>query len=320
MSMIKIAVIAGPTASGKTALAAEVAKRLHGEVVCADSMQIYRGMNIATAKPTIDEMQGVPHHIVDFMEPSEAFSVADYVELAHKVISDISSRGSLPIICGGTGLYIDSLTENIAFQQTVSETPVRSELKALAAEKGNAYLLEILREIDLECATRLHENNINRIIRAIEVYRTTGVTMSEQIRLSRQSGSPYSVCRICLDYRDRSVLYDRIDRRVDIMLENGLLDEAEKVLSDGTLKTARQAIGYKELAPYFAGELPLSECIDNLKRSTRRYAKRQLTWFRRNPDANWLYPDELGSELVGRAVGIIDNFLKGDSDEIQKNP
>lgn len=320
MSMIKIAVIAGPTASGKTALAAEVAKRLHGEVVCADSMQIYRGMNIATAKPTIDEMQGVPHHIVDFLEPSEAFSVADYVELAHKVISDISSRGSLPIICGGTGLYIDSLTENIAFQQTVSETPVRSELKALAAEKGNAYLLEILREIDPECAARLHENNINRIIRAIEVYRTTGVTMSEQIRLSRQSGSPYSVCRICLDYRDRSVLYDRIDRRVDIMLENGLLDEAEKVLSDGTLKTARQAIGYKELAPYFSGELPLSECIDNLKRSTRRYAKRQLTWFRRNPDANWLYPDELGSELVGRAVGIIDNFLKGDSDEIQKDP
>lgn len=320
MSKIKVIVVCGPTASGKTTLAVELAKRLLGEVVCADSMQIYRGMDIATAKPTIDEMQGIPHHIVDFLDPSEPFSVADYVELAHKVISEVSSRGNLPIICGGTGLYIDSLTENIQFQQTVTKTPVRDELKAIAQEKGNAYLLDMLREIDPETAERLHENNLARIIRAIEVYKTTGVTMSEQIRESKRLGSPYSVCRICLDYRDRSVLYDRIDRRVDIMLKNGLLKEAKRILADYTLMTSRQAIGYKELAPYFAGELTLEECLDNLKRSTRRYAKRQLTWFRRSPDTNWLYPDELGDALVDRATEIIEDFLKGDPDEIQKNP
>lgn len=318
MNKTKVIVVCGPTASGKTTLAVELAKRLHGEVVCADSMQIYRGMDIATAKPTVEEMQDIPHHIVDFLEPSEQFSVAEYVELAHKVISDVTSRGNLPIICGGTGLYIDSLTENVQFQQTVTKTPVRDELKALAEEKGNTYLLEMLREIDPETADRLHENNLARIIRAIEVYKTTGVTMSEQIRDSKRLGSPYAVCRICLDYRDRSVLYDRIDRRVELMLESGLLDEAKKVLADETLKTARQAIGYKELAPYFAGDLPLDECIENLKRSTRRYAKRQLTWFRRNPDTNWLYPDELGDTLVDHAVDIIENFLKGDTDEIQK--
>lgn len=319
MSKIKVIVVCGPTASGKTTLTIELAKLLNGEVVCADSMQIYRGMDIATAKPTSDEMQGIPHHIVDFLDPSEQFSVAEYVELAHKVISDVSFRGNLPIICGGTGLYIDSLTENIQFQQTVTKTPVRDELKALAEKKGNEYLLDMLREIDPETAERLHENNLARIIRAIEVYKTTGVTMSEQIRDSKRLGSPYSVCRICLDYRDRSVLYDRIDRRVDLMLENGLLDEAKKVLADETLKTARQAIGYKELAPYFTGDLPLEECIENLKRSTRRYAKRQLTWFRRNPDTNWLYPDELGDTLADRAADIIKSFLKGDTDEIQKD-
>lgn len=318
MNKIKVIVICGPTASGKTSLAVELAKRVHGEVVCADSMQIYKGMDIATAKPTIEEMQGIPHHIVDFLEPSEPFSVADYVELAHKVIAEISVRGSVPIICGGTGLYIDSLTENIQFQQTVTKTPVRDELKALAEENGNAYLLEMLREIDPETAERLHENNISRIIRAIEVYKTTGVTMSEQIRQSKSLGSPYSALRICLDYRDRAVLYERIDKRVDIMLENGLLDEAKKVLADSTLQTARQAIGYKELAPYFAGELPLEDCVDNLKRSTRRYAKRQLTWFRRNTDTVWLYPDELGESLADRAAEIAKVFLKGEQDEIQK--
>ena len=318
MNKIKVIVICGPTASGKTSLAVELAKRVRGEVVCADSMQIYKGMDIATAKPTVEEMQGIPHHIVDFLEPSESFSVADYVELAHKIISGISARGSVPIICGGTGLYIDSLTENIQFQQTVTKTPVREELRALADEKGNAHLLEMLREIDPETAERLHENNLSRIIRAIEVYKTTGVTMSEQIRQSKSLGSPYSVLRICLDYRDRAVLYERIDKRVDIMLENGLLDEAKKVLADSTLQTARQAIGYKELAPYFAGSLPLEDCIDNLKRSTRRYAKRQLTWFRRSTDTVWLYPDELGESLADRATEIAKIFLKGEQDEIQK--
>lgn len=311
MSSIPLIVVAGPTASGKTSLAVEIAKRLGAEVVCADSMQIYKCMDIATAKPTREEMNGIPHHIVDFLDPSDEFSVADYVELAHKVIADIDKRGKVAVVCGGTGLYINSLIDNIQFQDTCSKTDIRSELKALAAEKGNSYLLEMLRDIDPASAERLHENNLSRIIRAIEIYKATGVTMSEQIKNSRLDGSPYDVCMLVLDYKNRQMLYDRIDRRVDVMLEQGLLAEAEKVLSDGTLKTARQAIGYKELAPYFAGEATLEDCIANLKQSTRRYAKRQLTWFRRNENALWIYPDEFGSfdELAEKAMEIINDFM-----------
>ena len=316
MTKIPVAVICGPTASGKTSRAVSLCKRLSGEVVCADSMQIYKNLNIGTAKPTLEEMQGVPHHLVDFLDPGTSFSVADYVEAAHKAISDISSRGHLPVICGGTGLYIDSLTENIQFQQTVTKTPLRDELNALAAEKGNRYLLDMLRVFDPESADKLHENNLKRIIRAIEVYKTTGVTLSEQNRLSREEDSPYSVCRIALGFKDRNALYDRIDRRVDMMLEAGLLYEAREVLSDDSLTTARQAIGYKELAPYFSGELELSECVENLKRATRRYAKRQLTWFKRNPDTAWLYVDELGDRLTARAADVIQDFLKGAGNEI----
>ena len=311
MNKIKTVAVVGPTASGKTALAAELARRIAGEVVCADSMQIYKKMDIATAKPTQSEMLGIPHHLVDFLDPKEDFSVADYVRLAHGVIADISSRNKVPVICGGTGLYIDSLTRNIQFAQTCSKTDVRGELKALAAEKGNAYLLEMLREFDPETAERLHENNLARIIRAIEIYKTTGVTMSEQIRSSRSGGSPYDVCMIGLDYKDRQKLYERIDLRVDLMIQNGLLDEAKEVLGENNLSTARQAIGYKELAPYFRGEASLDECIENLKRSTRRYAKRQITWFRRNESINWLYPDGAGSfeDLVSQAEKIVKDFL-----------
>lgn len=308
---IKIIVIAGPTASGKTALAVEVAKKIGGEVICADSMQIYRGMDIATAKPTIAEMQGIPHHIVDFLDPGEPFSVADYVGLAHNAVAEVDKRGNLPIICGGTGLYISSLIENISFGEGASDEGLREELKAMAQERGGGYLLEILRGFDPQTAARLHENNLSRIIRAIEIYKTTGITMTEHIQSSKLSGSPYNACLIGLDYKERSVLYDRISRRVDIMLENGLLEEAERVLCDPSLKTSRQAIGYKELEPYFAGEADLSSCIENLKQSTRRYAKRQLTWFRRCEGMNWIYPDELGSaeKTALKAAEIIESFL-----------
>lgn len=304
---IPLIVVAGPTASGKTALAVELCLRLGGEVVCADSMQIYRKMNIATAKPTEAEMKGVKHHIVDFLDPQETFSVADYVELAHKAVADIHSRNKIPVVCGGTGLYISSLTDNIRFEKTCSETSMRSELKALADEKGGGYLLEMLREFDPESAERLHENNISRIIRAIEIYRITGKTMSEQIKNSRSDGSLYDVCFICLDYRDRNILYDRIGRRVDKMLEDGLLDEARLFFSDDSLKTSRQAIGYKELAPYFEGNSSLEECIENLKRATRNYAKRQLTWFRRCENVNYIYPDECKNfeNTVNEALRII---------------
>ncbi len=313
MKKIPLIAVAGPTASGKTSLAVELCIRLGGEVVSADSMQLYRGMDIATAKPTPEEMRGVPHHLVDFLDIGSEFSVADYVAAAHEAIGDISNRGKLPVVCGGTGLYIDSLIENIRFEKTVSSTPLRAELKKLAEEKGGGYLLEMLRNIDPETASRLHENNLNRIIRALEVYKTTGETMSEQIKNSRSEESPYDACVIGLDYKDRQVLYERIGRRVDMMLEAGLLEEAERVVSDPRLKTARQAIGYKELAPYFEGTAPLEECIENLKQATRRYAKRQLTWFRRNKSIHWLYPDEAESfeALADSAEGICREFLKG---------
>lgn len=299
-------VICGPTASGKTALSIALAKTIGCEVVSADSMQIYKGMTIATAKPTPEEMDGVPHHLIDFLEPSNSFSVADYVSLAHKAIEDIASRGMIPLVCGGTGLYINSLVDNITFDESCSSTTLRDELLELAKEKGNGYLLEMLRKFDPESAERFHENNLTRIIRAIEVYKTTGKTISQFNRESKDKGSPYDAVMIGINYRDRQKLYDRINLRVDLMLENGLLDEAKEVLS-GDLKTSYQAIGYKELAPYFKGEASLEDCIDKLKMESRRYAKRQLTWFRRDERINWIYADECSSfeEIVAKALEIV---------------
>lgn len=299
-------VICGPTASGKTALSIALAKTIGCEVVSADSMQIYKGMTIATAKPTPEEMDGVPHHLIDFLEPSNGFSVADYVSLAHKAIEDIGNRGMIPLVCGGTGLYINSLVDNITFDESCSSTTLRDELLELAKEKGNGYLLEMLRKFDPESAERFHENNLTRIIRAIEVYKTTGKTISQFNRESKDKGSPYDAVMIGINYRDRQKLYDRINLRVDMMLENGLLDEAKEVLS-GDLKTSYQAIGYKELAPYFKGEASLEDCIDKLKMESRRYAKRQLTWFRRDERINWIYADECSSfeEIVAKALEIV---------------
>lgn len=308
MSKQPLIVICGPTASGKTALSIAVSKALGCEVVSADSMQVYKGMQIATAKPTETEMDGVKHHLIDFLEPGESFSVADYVRLAHKVIKEISDRGAIPLVCGGTGLYINSLIDNVSFDDTCSSTDIRDELLALANEKGNAYLLEVLREFDPETADKLHENNLNRIIRAIEVYKVTGITMTETVKNSKLIDSPYDVCMIGINYSDRQHLYDRVNLRVDIMLEEGLLEETERVLCNDTLKTSYQAIGYKELSPYFKGEASLEECIEKLKLETRHYAKRQLTWFRRDERINWIYPDECTNfnEVVQKALDIIE--------------
>lgn len=313
MKKLPVIAVVGPTASGKTSLAVELCRRLGGEVVSADSMQIYRGMDIATAKPTAKEMCGVTHHIIDFLDMGSEFSVADYVGMAHRVIADISERGRIPVICGGTGLYVDSLINNIRFEKSVSSTPLREKLKKLAEEKGGAYLLEKLRDIDPETASHLHQNNLNRIIRALEVYETTGQTMSEHIRNSRSEESPYDSCVLGLDYKDRQVLYGRIEKRIDMMLEAGLLEEAEHILREPGLRTAAQAIGYKELAPYFDGAEPLEDCVLRLKQATRRYAKRQLTWFRKNRNIIWLYPDEIGSAeaLYDIAEKIARDFLKG---------
>ena len=244
-------------------------------------MQIYKGMDIASAKPTEEEKKGVPHHLMDFLEPTTAFSVADYVVMARKVIADIHARGKLPVICGGTGLYINSLIDNIEFDDTGSDPAYRAELKALAEEKGNAYLLEMLAKVDPEAASLLHENNQKRIIRALEVYRLSGRTMTEQKAASRLNPSPYEPCMMMIDH-PREVLYERIDRRVDMMIEAGLVEEAREFFTHTDYVTAAQAIGCKELKPYLDGELSLEECVDTLKRETRRYAKRQLTWFKKD--------------------------------------
>lgn len=312
--MIKVIVIEGPTASGKTSLAVELAKRFEGEIVGADSMQIYKKMQIATAKPTTDETHGVSYHMIDFLEPDDEFSVADYVQMAHEAISGIHSRGNLPIICGGTGLYIDSLLNNICFAEADTDPAIRDNLTKLAAEKGGEYMLKMLGEFDPETASQLHANNLKRIVRAIEVYKTTGITMSEQNRLSKECESPYDSLKFFLNFKNREKLYERIDNRVDKMISQGLIDEARSVLSEGDLKTSGQAIGYKELKPYFNGEKELSECIDSLKRSTRRYAKRQITWFKHDALAKHMFVDDFSGvdELADCCSVFIRDFLKGE--------
>ncbi len=293
-------IIAGPTASGKTGVAVALAKRLDGEVVSADSMQIYDEIFVGTARPTADEMQGVPHHLLGFVPLYETYSVARYIDDADRVFRDIFSRKKTPILCGGTGLYIQSFSENIQFFPHDPDESLRAELKQRAAAEGGAALLEELRAVDRETADRLHENDLNRIIRALEVYRTTGQTISEQARLSKAVPSPYDRCLFLLNYRDRNTLYERIERRVDRMLKNGLLDEAERVYNSDPRATVLQAIGYKELLPYFRREETLESVIGQLKLSTRHYAKRQLSWFNRMDGVRTIWVDDYanGSAVV----------------------
>lgn len=309
MKKIKVVAVVGPTASGKTGLAIEIAKEFGGEVVSADSMQIYKGMDIATAKPAPEEMQGIPHHLIDFAEPNKTYNVAEYVDDAKRCIADIASRGKLPVIAGGTGLYVDSLLNGIDFAEVPDNAQMRQQLKERMENEGSAVLLEELRKIDPETASVLHENNRGRIIRALEVYYLTGETISEQKRRSREKGSEYDPLYICIEYNDRQKLYERIEKRVDIMVSMGLLDEAEKYISLGEETTAKQAIGYKELKPYFRNECTLEEALDNLKKETRHYAKRQLTWFRRNEDRFSVHPDT--EDFVSAAKNKVREFLKG---------
>lgn len=278
---IPLPIVAGPTASGKTALAVSLAQRFGGEVVSADSMQIYSSLCIGTARPQEEELRGIPHHLLGFQPLDKPYSVARYVEDAHAVIAGIVSRGALPILCGGTGLYIQSLAENLVFAEEPEGSSCREELRCRILREGGAALLEELRQVDPETAARLHENDHGRIIRALEVYRTTGRTMAQQQAYSRSRPSPYAPWLLLLDCRERQVLYDRIDRRADAMLEKGLPEEAARVMALPGGATALQAIGYKELAPYLRGECTLEAAAENLKRGTRRYAKRQLSWFRR---------------------------------------
>lgn len=305
-SKIPLIAVVGPTASGKTSLAVEICKFYGAEAVSCDSMQIYKGMDIATAKPTVDEMQGITHHMIGFLSPDESFSVAKYCDMAKEIIFDINRRNKKTVLVGGTGLYFNSLVDNIEFLPEESDFEYREFLKKEADEKGAQYLLDLLYKYDPESAKELHVNNLGRIIRALEIYHSTGKTKSMQNEESHKNPSPFALTAICLDSRDRQFLYDRINRRVDIMIESGLIEEARSFFERNVGRTAAQAIGYKELEPYFKNEKSLNECIENLKMQTRRYAKRQLTWFRRDSRMNFLYIDDYSSsdELLNAALEI----------------
>lgn len=288
-------IIAGPTASGKTALAVRVAAAIGGEVVSADSMQIYDGVSVGTARPTIEEMQGIPHHLLGFVSLKEKYSVALYLEDAHGVFSDIYHRNSVPVMCGGTGLYIQSFVENRQLFEEEPNPELRRQYMQIAEKQGVEVLLERLRSVDPAAADRLHPNDLHRMMRALEVYDTTGRTITEQTALSLSVPSPYTPCLFVLDFHDRDKLYERINRRVDVMLDNGLLEEAKRVLCTDPDATVTQAIGYKEFAAYFDGIISLDEAADRLRQQTRRYAKRQLSWFRRMSHTHTVWVDDFDS-------------------------
>lgn len=314
MNRIPVIAVVGPTASGKSDLAVEICLKFNGEAVSADSMQIYKGMDIATAKPSEEEKKGVPHHIMDFLPDTESFSVAEYQRMAGEAIADIYSRGKLPVVVGGTGLYLDTLLNNIQLTGDSFDGELREKLRCRAETEGIEALLEELRKIDPEYASKMHPNNVKRILRALELWYSSGITMTEQIKNSH-ADSPYNVLWLGLDSTDRQFLYDRINRRVDVMLSMGLEQEAREYLAKENTATSSQAIGCKELKPYFDGVLSLDEAVNNLKQSTRRYAKRQLTWFRRNDCIKWLYIDkyEQKEQLYSEAFRLTEEFLKGEA-------
>ncbi len=312
---IKLLAVVGSTASGKSALAVELAKRLGGEVVSCDSMQIYRGMDIGTAKPTPAETDGIAHHLIDCADADKPFSAADYVAAASEVIAEINARGVLPILCGGTGLYLDGLLRGGYEEMTATVPGVREELFAFAEAHGNHALHERLAAVDPESAAAIHENNVKRVVRALEIFETTGETKSSFDRRSQEVESPYEACVIGLRYCDRTVLYRRIEARVEAMLAAGLIEETKRLSAAGVFEknsTAAQAIGYKELLPYLEGRESLESAVDALKTATRRYAKRQITWFGAKDYVRWIEmtsADALRplSEIADEAVAIFEN-------------
>lgn len=289
LSKPRVVAVGGPTASGKTALSVALARAFDGEIINADSMQIYKNLDVGTAKPSAEERQGIPHYLLDFLSPETPYSVADFTAAADPLIRDITARGRLPLVVGGTGLYITSLLSGMAFAPEKTDPAIRARLQARADTEGGAVLYAELQRIDPDYAAQVHPNNLPRVIRALELFEATGRRMSDQRREARPAEAPYHALCLCLTCRDRAVLYSRIDRRVDEMVENGVLDEARQVYDHrDAYRTAAQAIGYKEFFPYFEGTANLTECTERLKQATRNYAKRQLTWFRRNPQLCWL--------------------------------
>ena len=298
-------------------MAVRLAQELNGEVISCDSMQIYRRMNVGTAKPTEEEMEGVPHHLIDFAEPNEAFSCADYVSAARTVIAEVSSRGKLPILCGGTGLYLERLLFGGGDTAEAEPNPnIREKWQNYRELHGNHALHLRLREVDPESADAIHENNVHRVIRALEIFETTGITKSEWDKRSKELESDYDHTVIGLKYQERGLLYSRINRRVDLMMEVGLLEETERLMAEGVFEqnaTAAQAIGYKELLAHLRGEEALEEAVEGLKTATRRYAKRQITWFGAKSYVTWINADDgnggmrAEEDVVTEAVSLYRN-------------
>ncbi len=306
---MKIIAIVGPTAVGKTALAIELARRYNGEIISCDSMQVYRGMDIGTAKPTKEELAQIKHHLIDIKMPNENFSCADYAVLAKKAIADIERRGKTPIFCGGTGLYLDSVIEIPSFCETAKDEEYRKYLENYAKENGNESVHKMLDEIDSESAAAIHANNLKRVIRALEIYKCTGVTKSEWDRRSKEIKPPYDATVLFLTCEDREEMYRRIDRRVDIMMAEGLMFEVRGLYEAGLLDekyTSSGAIGYKELLPAVTGESTVDIGVMELKTATRHYAKRQLTWFNKKKNYEKIYVDK--ENPLKRAIEILGDF------------
>lgn len=314
MSQIPILVITGPTATGKTALSIRLAKALSGEIISADSMQIYEEMTIGTAKPTIEEREGIPHHLMDFLSPKECFSVAAYCELADKVAADIHSRGKLPILVGGTGMYIRSFLHHFDFHETMGDTEIRERLQQ-EAEEDSQKLYDRLCTIDPITAAQIHPNAKTRVVRALEIYECTGKTKTEWDKESRNRESPYRSLIFALNFDNRSTLYDRINHRVDLMMRKGLLREVEELCAAGIGRetTAMQAIGYKELYAAIEKECTVEEAVEAIKQGSRRYAKRQLTWLRKEEGVRFLTVDGKDTESLAQEILTVINhegFLK----------
>lgn len=313
--MQKVIAIVGPTASGKTALSVALAKRFNAEVVSADSMQIYREMNIGTAKPSMEERQGILHHLMGHISVEDSYNVATYVKEARLILEDLKRRDIVPVFCGGTGLYLDHLLNNTDFFDIPFDASIRQKYELLASEKGNSYINNLLTLKDPKLAEKLHPNDTKRIIRGLEVLDITGRRLSELQQESR--GEPlFDVLYIGLNYKDRSQLYDRINRRVDLMVEQGLIDEVQKLKASFALSdTARAAIGYKELLDCMDENVPFDCAIELIKQKSRNYAKRQQTWFGRNKNIHWFYRDEMSDEtILLRSIELAEQFLKGETE------
>ncbi len=297
MKKNKLIVILGPTAVGKTKLSIDLAKQLNTEIISGDSMLVYKHFDIGTAKPTIKEMAGVVHHAVDILEPWENFNVADFHVIAKKYINDLNFAGKIPIIAGGTGLYIKSLLEGYIFNKTSGDEKYRQHLEMLAQKHGKEYVYNMLKEIDEETARRLHINNFNRIIRALEVHHLGQEKISQENKFKQSGELVYDVYVVGLK-RERNILYDRINKRVDIMIKNGFVDEVKSLLSNGSSRDwqSMKAIGYKEITAYLDGEISFSNAVENMKKATRHFAKRQFTWYKKMPYISWYDVDKLSYE------------------------